>query len=107
MVESDCEFLQHHPEITYLGSDIENFSDTAAIMNNMDMVISVDTAIIHLAGSLRKKLFLLLQEHPEWRWLIDRSDSPWYPSIQILRQKTLGNWDEVINCLNSKIGNPN
>jgi len=107
MVESDYQFLHDHPEFTYLGADIEDFSDTAAIMNAMEIVISVDTAIIHLAGSLRKQSFLLLQEYPEWRWLMDRSDSPWYPSLQILRQKTLGNWNEVINCLNSKIGNPN
>ncbi len=107
MVESDYQFLHDHPEFTYLGADIEDFSDTAAIMNAMEIVISVDTAIIHLAGSLRKQSFLLLQEYPEWRWLIDRSDSPWYPSIQILRQKTLGDWEGVINCLQSKIGIPN
>ncbi len=107
MVESDYQFLHDHPEFTYLGADIEDFSDTAAIMNAMEIVISVDTAIIHLAGSLRKQSFLLLQEYPEWRWLMDRSDSPWYPSLQILRQKTLGDWEGVINCLQSKIGIPN
>jgi ADP-heptose:LPS heptosyltransferase len=63
---------------------------------NMDLIISVDTSLIHLAGSLNKRSYLMLPWCPEWRWLLDRSDSPWYPSVKIFRQKAFGDWNSVI-----------
>jgi hypothetical protein len=74
-----------------------DFEETAAIVENMDLVISVDTSLVHLAGSLGKKLLILLPWAPEWRWLLDRSDSPWYPSATIIRQKIIGDWQGVID----------
>jgi tetratricopeptide (TPR) repeat protein len=94
---SDQRFLIDHPEINFLGEKLGDFEETAAIVENMDLVISVDTSLVHLAGSLGKKLLILLPWAPEWRWLLDRSDSPWYPSATILRQKIIGDWQGVID----------
>jgi tetratricopeptide (TPR) repeat protein len=90
-------FLKDSTDIKFLGDDINNFLDTAAIVENMDLIISINTSLIHLAGALGKKSFLLLPWASEWRWLIDRSDSPWYKSIKIFRQKFIDDWDSVIN----------
>ena len=90
-------FLEDLTDIKFLGDDINNFLDTAAIVENMDLIISIDTSLIHLAGALGKKSFLLLSLASEWRWLIDRRDSPWYKSIKIFRQKFIDDWDSVIN----------
>jgi len=80
-----------------MGEEIVNFSDTAAIVENMDLIISIDTSLIHLAGAIGKRSFLMLSWSSEWRWLLDRSDSPWYKSIKIFRQKLIGDWNSVIN----------
>jgi tetratricopeptide (TPR) repeat protein len=75
---------------------IHNFSDTAALIENLDLVISVDTAVAHLAGALGKRVWLLLPFSPDWRWLLGRDDSPWYPTMGLYRQTEPGNWREVI-----------
>jgi ADP-heptose:LPS heptosyltransferase len=62
----------------------------------MDLVISVDTSVAHLAGAISKKTWVLIPNVPDWRWLLDRDDSPWYPSIKIYRQPSLGDWDSVV-----------
>jgi hypothetical protein len=74
---------------------VANFPDTAAVMKNLDLVITVDTAITHLAGALGAPVWVALPFAPDWRWLLDREDSPWYPTMRLYRQKELGNWDEV------------
>jgi ADP-heptose:LPS heptosyltransferase len=79
-----------------LGNEIKSFSDSAAIIQIMDLVITVDTSIAHLSSAIGKPTFILLPWSPEWRWLIDRKDSPWYPTAKIFRQPNLGNWEEVI-----------
>ena len=99
----DKEKLNQFKNVFFLGDQINDFVDTASIIMNMDLIISVDTSLIHLAGSLNKVSYLMLPWSPEWRWLLDRSDSPWYPSIQIFRQQTLGDWDSVINQIKLKI----
>ena len=97
------DFLKKYPEINFMGEKIINFSDTAAIVENMDIIISIDTPLIHLAGAIGKKSFLLLPWVCEWRWLIDREDSPWYESIKIIRQKSIGDWSYVINKIENEI----
>ena len=77
-------------------AQLDDFADTAALMANLDLIISVDTAVAHLAGALGKRAWLLLQYTPDWRWLLDRDDSPWYPTVRLFRQKFAGNWAEVI-----------
>jgi tetratricopeptide (TPR) repeat protein len=83
-----------------LGSDFDAgpdaFLDTAAVMAGLDLVITTDTAVAHLAGALARPTWLVLPAIPEWRWLLERSDSPWYPTMQLFRQRRRGDWDEVI-----------
>lgn len=73
------------------------FMDTAAIIMNMDLVITIDTSIAHLAGGLGKPVWLLLPYAADWRWLLNRNDSPWYPNMRLFRQKEPGNWQGVID----------
>jgi len=93
------EQLQHVAErfpITELGSRLEDFMDTAAVMRNLDLVITCDTAVAHLAGALGVPVWVALPFVPDWRWLLDRSDSPWYPTMRLFRQEMPGDWDGVI-----------
>lgn len=83
-------------QITDLCSDAEDLFDTAKKISQMDLIISVDTAVAHLAATMGRPVWLLVSQTPDWRWLCDREDSPWYPSIRIFRQRSLGNWDEVV-----------
>ncbi|MDR2614012.1 MAG: FkbM family methyltransferase [Candidatus Accumulibacter sp.] len=76
--------------------EVEDFADTAAIVANLDLVISVDTSVLHLAGALGKPAWLLNRFDTDWRWLLDREDSPWYPTLRIFRQTSLGGWDSVL-----------
>jgi tetratricopeptide (TPR) repeat protein len=76
--------------------ELKDFADTAALIANLDLVISVDTAVAHLAGAMGKPVWTLLPFVAEWRWLQEREDSPWYPSMRLFRQSSLGDWDSVI-----------
>jgi ADP-heptose:LPS heptosyltransferase len=79
-----------------LADRIHDFADTAAFIEQLDLVISIDTAVAHLTGALGKPLYLLLPYAPDWRWLLEPSDSPWYPTARLFRQKRPGDWGEVI-----------
>ncbi|HEX8011820.1 MAG TPA: tetratricopeptide repeat-containing glycosyltransferase family protein, partial [Casimicrobiaceae bacterium] len=79
-----------------LGPDLEDFADTAAVIAQLDLVIGVDTAVVHLAGALGKPVWLLVANPAEWRWLEERVDSPWYPTLRLFRQREHGAWPEVI-----------
>jgi tetratricopeptide (TPR) repeat protein len=85
-------------EVIDLGPRLDEggaFLETAAVIANLDLVITSDTAIAHLAGGLGAPVWLALSAHCDWRWMLDRSDSPWYPSMRLFRQSQLGHWDEV------------
>jgi len=84
------------PDILNCTDDLKDFSDTAALIGTLDLVITVDTATAHLAGALGKPVWLLNRFDSCWRWLLEREDTPWYPSMRIYRQPTLGDWDSVI-----------
>ena len=71
------------------------FIDTAAIMSNLDLIITSDTSIAHLAGALGRPIWVALKHVPDWRWLLDRQDSPWYPTMRLFRQQTPGDWKFV------------
>jgi ADP-heptose:LPS heptosyltransferase len=76
---------------------ITGFHDTAALLMNMDVVLSVDTAIAHLAGALGRPTWIMLQRFAvDWRWLLARSDSPWYPTARLFRQENFDDWSTVI-----------
>jgi FkbM family methyltransferase len=86
-----------------LGPDLGNFADTAAAIEQMDLVISVDTAVAHLAGALGKPVWLMLPEIGDYRWLKGRDDSPWYPTMRLFRQRQQGQWSEVITRVRASL----
>ena len=92
----DEELLRRHPQVIHLGDRLDDFHDTAAVMSLLDLMISSDTAPVHLAGALGRPVWVLLQYVPDWRWLLDRDDSPWYPSARLFRQPAAGDWDSVV-----------
>lgn len=83
--------------------ECDDFFDTAALVSELDLVISVDTSVAHLAGALGKPVWLLNRFESEWRWMIGRTDSPWYPSMKIFTQKEFGNWDGVIERVTKEL----
>ena len=87
------------PEIAEFGAQLRDFSDTAALAENLDLVISVDTSVAHLAGALGRPVWILNRFDTCWRWLMDREDSPWYPTARIYRQRRPGEWDGVVERL--------
>ena len=93
--EVDQEMLQQS-SIQYFGDELENFADTAALCELMDVVISVDTSVAHLSGALGKPTWVLLSYSPDWRWLLDREDSPWYGSVKLYRQDADRTWSSVL-----------
>ena len=76
--------------------DLHDFSDTAALISEMDLVISVDTSVVHVAGALGKPIWVLLPFNPDFRWLTEREDSPWYPTARLFRQFRISDWDGVM-----------
>jgi tetratricopeptide (TPR) repeat protein len=78
-----------------LGVILHDFADTAAAIEQLDLIITVDTSVAHLAGALGKPVWLLISAAPDWRWLTERMDSPWYPTMRLFRQPTLGDWQSV------------
>jgi tetratricopeptide (TPR) repeat protein len=92
----DQELLANQNEILHFGGELEDFSDTAALISQMDLVISVDTSVAHLAGAVGKPVWILLPFCADWRWLLERSDSPWYPTARLFRQPAPEDWNSVV-----------
>ena len=78
-------------------ADLHDFADTAALIANLDLVIGVDTAVVHLAGALGKPVWLLNRFDTDWRWLLGRDDSPWYPTLRQFRRSEPGDWRGVVS----------
>jgi tetratricopeptide (TPR) repeat protein len=97
--EVDIETLNDIKVINQHQESLHDFSDTAALISQMDLIISVDTAVAHLAGALGKKVWILLPFKPDFRWLLVRDDSPWYPTARIFRQPEINDWETVIQEL--------
>jgi hypothetical protein len=89
-----------------LGAEIEGFADTMAILDGLDCLVTVDTGVAHLAGAMGKPTFVLLPYAPDWRWLLGRSDSPWYPTVELFRQTRPGSWAEPVSALAGRLGKP-
>jgi tetratricopeptide (TPR) repeat protein len=96
LAQADRQALQSLP-VRLLGEWLEDFADAAALIQHLDLVISVDTAVLHLAGALGKPVWLMNRFAPCWRWLEDRSDSPWYPTLRLFGQKVSGDWAGVVD----------
>jgi Flp pilus assembly protein TadD len=92
----DATLLNKQKNILHFGADLENFSDTAALISHLDLVISVETSVAHVAGALGKPTWVLLPFIPAWRWLLDREDSPWYPTARLFRQPVRDDWMSVV-----------
>jgi tetratricopeptide (TPR) repeat protein len=105
-----AELAKQHKNVIDLGSKIEDFTDSAAIIEQLDLVISVDTAVVHMAGALNKPVWTLLPFVPDWRWMLEREDSPWYPSMRLFRQPKIKDWDSVFALIKNELekldGNP-
>ncbi len=76
--------------------ELADFADTAALIDRMDLVISVDIAVAHLAGAMGKQVWIMLPFAADWRWMLNRDDSPWYPTIRLFRQRSIGDWGDVV-----------
>jgi len=96
MRQPDREALARQPQVRDLGGEIESFADTAALLSCLDVLVSVDTSVVHLAGALGLPVWVMLPYTPDWRWLLDRKDSPWYPSARLFRQTEERDWSAVI-----------
>src|SRR5207249_7856609 len=79
-----------------ISEQLSDFGDTAAVVANLDLVIAVDTAMVHLAGALGRPVWSMLAFAPDWRWLLGREDSPWYPTMRLFRQPARGDWPSVV-----------
>ena len=100
----DLELLNRHSEIHQHQDHLNDFTDTGALIEEMDLVISVDTSVAHLAGALGKPLWMLLSYVPDSRWLLDRDDTPWYPSATLYRQDESREWPSVIDRVGRDLG---
>jgi Tfp pilus assembly protein PilF len=94
--EPDAAMLAGTTNIAPIGGELRDFDDTAAVLGLADLVITVDTAVAHLAGALGRPTWILLPFAPDWRWMLDRDDSPWYPTARLYRQPVPGDWESVV-----------
>lgn len=100
---NDAKLIHENPKIIDYADELNNFSDTAALCALMDLIITVDTSVAHLSGALGKLTWLLLPFIPDFRWLNDRNDSPWYPSVRLFRQNSFNDWPETLAQLNLEL----
>jgi hypothetical protein len=101
--ETDAHLLASRTDIRHFGGELEDFADTAALVELLDVVVTVDTSVAHLAGVLSKEVWILLPFNPDWRWLLDREDSPWYPAARLFRQPSIGDWTSVIDRVREEL----
>jgi hypothetical protein len=90
-------------QITPLGQELRSFADTAALLDCLDLLISVDTSVVHIVGALGRPVWTLLAKGPDWRWMLDREDSPWYPTMKLFRQREMGDWSEVMQRVSANL----
>ena len=93
----------HGLNLVDCGDLLDDYADTAALISELDLVISVDTSVAHVAAAMGKPVWLLIAFAPDWRWLLDRDNSPWYPTIKIFRQPNRGDWSTVIQRLTENL----
>ena len=101
--ETDREALRDYPALTNHSAALTDFAQTAALVASMDLVIAVDTAVLHLAGAMNVPAWAMLAHSADWRWMRDRDDSPWYPSLRLFRQKQRGDWSPVIEKIGANL----
>ena len=98
-----AEIITATPNVTRMGSQITDFESTARLVNAMDLVVTIDTAMAHLAGALGQRAWVMLSHSPDWRWMLQRNDSPWYPNSRLFRQPRAGDWESVVEQVRAKL----
>jgi hypothetical protein len=88
--------LAERSDILHFSDALADYTDTAALIAQLDLVVSVDTSVVHLAGALAKPVWILVTYVPDWRWMLEREDSPWYPTARLFRQTAAREWDSVL-----------
>jgi hypothetical protein len=101
--EDDATTLSATMQIIDHHQCLRDFADTAALIHHMDLVVSIDTSVAHLAGALGKPLWMMLPQITDYRWMIEGDNSPWYPNAKLFRQKQAGNWDMVVEDVKSEL----
>ncbi len=90
-------------KVVYHSHELTDFAETAALVANLDLVIAVDTSVAHLAGALGKPVWVMLHYAPDWRWMLERVESPWYPTMRLFRQSKHGDWTDVIQRIAAEL----
>jgi tetratricopeptide (TPR) repeat protein len=101
----EVEGLPQGMRMTNLGQEFEDFTDTAAVVENLDLIVSIDTSVAHLAGAMGKPVWLMLPYAADWRWFLNRDDSPWYPTMRLFRQPGFGDWQSVGRHITAELKN--
>jgi tetratricopeptide (TPR) repeat protein len=102
--DADISLLASRADLRHMGDELKDFADTAALVELMDVVVTVDTSVANLAGAMGKPVWILLPFNPhDWRWMLDREDSPWYPTARLFRQPTVGDWASVIRRVDEEL----
>jgi hypothetical protein len=99
----DADALARLPNVTHVGDALADFEDTAAVLALADLVISVDTSVVHLAGAMGRTVWVLVPFQPDWRWLLNREVTPWYPTVRLFRQPRPGDWESVIGRVREEL----
>jgi hypothetical protein len=103
----DRPVVERHAQIRSFAPQLRDFADTAALVDELDLVIACDTSVAHLSGALARPLWLLLPFMPDWRWMHDRTDTPWYPTARLFRQQALNDWGGVIERVREALASCN
>lgn len=103
MPTEDRELLANYPHVVDHGAALGDYADTAALIQSLDLVVTIDTSVAHLAGALAQPVWIMLAHSADWRWLLDREDSPWYPTARLFRQKRRGDWESVVTALSKAL----
>jgi hypothetical protein len=102
--DTEIALLATRPDLRHVGGELTDFSDTAALVDLMDVVVTVDTSVANLAGAMGKAVWILLPFNPhDWRWMLDRADSIWYPTARLFRQPATGDWASVIRRVDEEL----